>query len=196
MEKNKYKNLAYVRNAQLKYSFDNYGLSITMGLLSAKLCKVQEKFWSRRYLMKSFVDENKFGATSEFGIVTEYKNNKTFSSDLSIINGNGYKSIKKDSTLKVALGFNLHPIEGLSLRIYGDYNFVTSKRKNEKRESQTLLMFFAGYKIKGFSIAGEYNLQKNYKLKDGQNQSGYSIYGSYSFTKVIELFARYDKLEI
>ena len=53
---------------------------------------------------------------------------------------------------------------------------------------------FLTYKYEAKFIGGlEYNYQFNYKFQDGKNRPGYSVYGSYYFTRQWQVFARFDQ---
>jgi hypothetical protein len=194
VENGKYENLVYVRNAQFTYTFDKTGFALTGGLVSTKLCKVQEKFWSRRYIAKSFTDENKFGSTNDFGLVLTYKQNSMFDYDLAFLNGKGYKSIERDSTFRAAFGINFKPIKGLIIRAYADSRFVMTERDEEDRKAQTTLMGFIGYSNEIMNLGFEYNLQNNYKMAEDKNQSGFSVYGTGNINEDWQVFGRFDQL--
>lgn len=176
---------AYLKNAMVTYKQN--GLTVNFGLIGLVQFKVQEKAWGYRYLYKSFQDQHKFGSSADLGLNVAYKFDKAFSMDFTLINGEGYKKIETDSTLRVGLGASIHPIKEVTLRAY--YDVI---KKNDV--SQQSLAFFAGYKGKDFSMGAEYNKQINNKNVDGKDLTGFSIYGTYKLDKKWKIFGRFDDL--
>lgn len=176
---------AYLKNAMVTYKQN--GLSINFGLIGLVQIKTQEIFWGHRYLYKSFQDEHKFGSSADLGMIVAYEFDKHFSMDLSITNGEGYKKIEADSTLRIGLGASISPIKKVTIRAY--YDVI---KKDEV--SQQSLVFFAGYKGKDFSMGAEYNKQLNHHNVDGEDLTGFSIYGTYKLDKKWKFFGRFDDL--
>ena len=176
--------------AHLKYGYLQYQkdkLTVKFGMIGTNGYDVQEKFWGYRYIYKSFQDEYGFGPSADLGLSAAYKLNKTLSADVIIQNGEGSRSLDTDSTLKVGVGLTIHPIETITLRGYYD-----TMKKNKATQQTAALM--AGYANKYFSLAAEYNKQVDTGLKEGQDYSGYSFYGTYFMSTKLNLFARYDDL--
>ena len=101
------------------------GWSVFGGLISTTQFKFQEDFWGKRYVMKSFQDEYKFGSSADVGVSAAYKFNKILSVDAIIVNGEGYKKIQINDGLQYGLGVTLSPFEGFYLRAYGSYHEAT-----------------------------------------------------------------------
>ena len=53
---------------------------------------------------------------------------------------------------------------------------------------------FAGYKHDKFTIGAEYNHMLNASYAKGNDQFGYSVFGSVKLAKYAELYARFDDL--
>lgn len=167
------------------------GWSVFGGLISTTQFKLQEDFWGKRYVMKSFQDEYKFGSSVDMGISAAYQFNKTISVDAIVVNGEGYKKIQVNDGLLYGAGVTLNPVEGLTLRAYGSYN--EGSQPGEKAAIN--VAGFAGYKNNSFSLAAEYNYMWNSKFVDGNHLGGISAYGTVNTGKRAQIFARWDKLD-
>ncbi len=176
---------AYLKNAMMTYK--NNGLTINFGLIGLLQFKAQEKNWGYRYIYKSFQDEHKFGSSADLGVNIAYKVDKHLSFDLTIANGEGYKKIASDSSLRYGFGVSINPVKELTLRGY--YDFIKKDEANQQSWS-----FFAGYKAKDFTLGAEYNRQLNHKHHDGENLSGFSAYATYKVNSRFKVFGRYDDL--
>lgn len=178
------KRFAYFKTAALFYTKGN--IKVSFGLLDTYQFKVQEKFWSRRYIAKSFMDEYSFGTSADLGTNIQYKIGR-YTFDAGMYNGEGYKRLQTDNSYMGALGFTANPFDFLSLRLYGDIIM--------KSVTQSTYGIFAGLKFDKLQVAGEYNYKSNNRFIEDQNRFGYSIYSHYELLKNWKLFARYDKIE-
>src|SRR5574344_1330245 len=175
---------AYIKNAYGEYSRN--GLTLDFGLIGTNTFNLQEALWGKRYLLKSFQDLNGYASSADLGLGIKYQIAPELSVDAQIVNGEGYKSIQADSAVKVSVGLTYQPIKKLYVRVYGDYL--------KKNEAQTTFNAMVAYKDDKLTLAGEYNLQTgNNKVKDN-NLSGVSFWGTYSPSKKVAIFARYDNL--
>jgi hypothetical protein len=176
---------AYLKNASLTYKQN--GFTLNFGVISLLQFKTQTKIWGYRYIYKSFQDQYKYNSSADLGINIAYKFSDFISGDFSLTNGEGYKKIAADSSLRAGFGVTINPIKSLILRAYYD----CIKKKSINQQSISL---FLGYKIKNISIGAEYNKQLNHKNSDGKDLNGYSFYTTYTVNKKFKLFGRYDKL--
>ncbi len=176
--------VAYLKNAKINYK--NEKILVSFGMIGLYQYKIMEKTRGHRYINKSFQDKYKFGTSADIGMHINYKFHKMISADFTLTNGEGYKKLQNDSSLKVAFGLTLNPIEGLSVRGYYDYV--------NKEIAQTSLSGFVGYMSKKFAIGAEYNVQNNHDMVENYNFAGYSFSSAYQFTKKLEVFVRYDNL--
>ena len=175
---------AYVKNAYLKYREGNF--SVNFGLISTTQFKVQEKHWGYRYLAKSFQDQYKFNSSADLGVSAAYKFSDAVSADVIIANGEGYKLLQADSTLRYGLGVTVTPVNKFKGRVYYDFT--------SKDETQSSLATFVGYADDVFSLGAEYNKLFNYGFEDGQDLSGTSFYTTIKANKKLKFFARFDNL--
>lgn len=180
--------VAYVKNAMLTWKPNKF--SLDFGLIGLEQFNIQEKFWSYRYIWKSFQDEYKFNSSADMGVIGKYDFLSWLSADVTFINGEGYKKLSKDNKFRYGLGVTVTPVKDLILRAYYDiYNGTGDDAKDQQS-----LALFAGYKHKHFSIGAEYNKLFNTKFVEEQNQSGYSAYATVYLNKKFNVFGRYDKL--
>lgn len=176
---------AYLKNAFLNYKHND--LSVNFGMLPTTQFKVQEDFWGNRYIEKVFQDKYGFASSADLGASVAYNFSKYVSADLAITNGEGYKKVQTDTKFRTALGLTINPVKQLTIRGLADLM--------GQGTSQTMYAGFVGYKGTKFSLAGEYNYQKNNGFVNGNNWYGTSFYGSADLSKKAKFFARYDDLK-
>ena len=183
-----YQRIAYIKNAMVSWKKGN--LTLNGGLISTTQFNFQEKFWGYRYIMKSFQDQYKFGNSADLGISAAYKFADWVSMDAIIVNGEGYKKIQKSSGMNYGLGATLTPVKGFQIRLYGGLN-----DSGEEGKAGTVNMAgFMGYKCKRFTLGAEYNHMLNASHKAGNDQFGYSVFGSVNVAKSADVYARFDDL--
>ena len=183
-----YQRIAYIKNAMLSWKTGN--LTLNGGLISTTQFNFQEKFWGYRYIMKSFQDMYKFGSSADLGISASYKFADWLSADAIIVNGEGYKKIQKGNGFNYGLGATLTPVKGFQIRLYGGLN-----DSGESGKAGVVNMAgFIGYKNENFTLGAEYNHMLNASGKDGNDQFGYSVFGSVNLPKNVSLYARFDDL--
>ncbi len=185
---NDYQRIAYIKNALISWKTGK--LTLNGGLISTTQFNFQEKFWGYRYIMKSFQDEYKFGSSADLGISASYKFTNWVSADAIIANGEGYKKIQKNDGLNYGLGLTLTPSKGFYIRFYGGIN----ESDIDSKANIVNLAGFAGYKCDKFTIGSEYNHMMNASNKKGNDQYGYSVYGSVKVAKFADIYARYDDI--
>ena len=183
-----YQRIAYIKNAMVSWKKGN--LTLNGGLISTTQFNFQEKFWGYRYIMKSFQDQYKFGNSADLGISAAYKFADWVSIDAIIVNGEGYKKIQKSCGMNYGLGATLTPVKGFQIRLYGGLN-----DSGEDGKAGTVNMAgFMGYKCKRFTLGAEYNHMLNASHKAGNDQFGYSVFGSVNVAKNADIYARFDDL--
>ncbi len=174
---------AYFKNAALRYTWKNF--RIDAGLIDMQHFILQEKFWGYRYIARSFSDRYRFGPKADIGVDFMYTFRELFTIDLTISNGEGYKNLQRDQTLKTAFGITITPIKGLSIRGYFDLM--------EKDIYEATLSTFIGYKFKKlFRVGFEFNYKFNDGFMENQDRYGISSYATVHLHKKIEIFGRYD----
>ncbi|EGK01662.1 hypothetical protein [Dysgonomonas gadei] len=191
----------YLRNAFVNWN--DKGFNVNLGQTNLMQFSIQEKYWMHRYVMKSFQDLNKMAPSVDLGVTAEYAFNDYISADLSLTNGEGYKKVKKDNSMRYAAGLSLHPIKNTILRVYADiYNDDETQRDalptgitDAKYKDQYSLSLFAGYQDKKISGGVEYNRVYNKGFIDKKDYYGYSVYASAKVAPKWRTFARYDLMD-
>lgn len=181
--------IGFIKNAWVRWQkngWDLYG-----GLISTTQFKTQEDFWGKRYVMKSFQDEYKFGSSADVGLSVAYKFCDRVSADVIVVNGEGYKKIQFEHGMQYGAGLTLKPVDGMTVRLYGSYDEATDKGLKGKVN----LASFLGYAKNGYSVAAEYNYQMNTSYKEGNNRNGVSVYATVPAGKKVNVFARWDRLD-
>lgn len=178
------KRYAYFKTASLSY--EKKKLKLVFGLLGMSQFSIQEKDWGYRYILKSFMDEYSYGPSADMGFSAFYKFNSFIEADLTISNGEGYKSLQSDNSYKTALGINLYPLPKTTIRFY--YDLL------EKDVCQQVFSSYIAYKSDDYRIGAEYNLMMNKSYIANRNQQGISLYGTYNINNKWAVFGRHDRL--
>lgn len=181
--------IGFIKNAWVRWQkngWDLYG-----GLISTTQFKTQEDFWGKRYVMKSFQDEYKFGSSADVGMSVAYRFCDQVSADVIVVNGEGYKKIQFEHGLQYGAGLTLKPADGLMVRLYGSYDEAT----DEGLKGKVNLASFLGYARNGYSFGAEYNYQMNTAYHEGDHQNGVSVYATVPAGKKVNVFARWDRLD-
>lgn len=183
-----YQRIAYIKNALIQWKKGN--LTLNGGLISTTLFNFQEKFWGYRYIMKSFQDEYKFGSSADLGISVAYQLDDWVSTDIIIVNGEGYKKIQTADGLNYGLGITLTPLKGLHIRLYGGLN----EADREGESDMINLAAFAGYKCKRFTIGAEYNHLLNDSYNKNSDRYGCSVFAFVQLSEIVSFYTRFDDL--
>lgn len=177
--------IAYFKYAALVYEKEK--LNFTFGLIGLEHFYQQEKFWGYRYIYKSFLDQNGLSHSADLGATVKYKITPKIKFDATVRNGEGYKKVASDNTLRAGAGFIIEAIKGLTVRAYYDIC--------QKSETQSMITGFVGYKFKEKARIGvEYNMILNNSFKASNDLQGISAFATYVISKKFEVFGRYDKL--
>lgn len=192
------KNEVYLRNAFLRWK--DKGLDISVGQIGLLQFRAQEDYWTYRYVMKSFQDENKMGSSVDLGITMEYEFSPLISADISLTNGEGYKQVEKNSSTRYGTGISIHPIKNTLFRIYGDvytkseelYDALPAGVTTADYKNQYTLSLFAGYQDSKVSGGIEYNHLFNKGFVAKKSYYGYSVYSTIKVAPKWKVFARYD----
>lgn len=176
---------AYLRNVGMSYSQKN--LILSFGIVDNQQHKTQEKFWGKRYLFKSIIDEYGFLSSTDLGFNFRYKLNKNLSIEGGMMNGE-YLSLQ-DGFLKYVynIGIDYSPIKQIKLKLHSSYtgkinNIITSG-------------FFIGVKpLKTFRLGAEIVTKAEVKESGQYWEYVYNAFAVYNITEKINVFARYDVL--
>lgn len=177
------KRYAYFKTASLTYNWKN--LTVQAGIIDLYNVGIQEKYWDRRYVFKSFMDEYRFSPRADIGVNMAYQFLPGLSADLMVMNGEGYDQMQNDNTYKAAAGITAEPLSFLTTRIYVEYS--------HKKTEEILLALFAGFddgkRLKG---GAEANFLFSDDFRENHDRYGYSLYSSFLFFRSYSIFLRYD----
>jgi hypothetical protein len=176
---------AFLKFAYMQYKNENF--RTLFGMIPTTQFKYSEDIWGLRYIEKVHADAYGFYSSADLGFTAEYALNKNISADLSVFNGEGYKSLQHDEYLRPAVGVTIRDLGNFTARFYADYM--------GKDVKQTTLAGFAGYTGKKLVVAAEYNYEWNTKMTDGQDMYGTSVYATYKPGEKVKYFARFDDLQ-
>lgn len=183
-----YQRIAYIKNAMISWKYKD--LTLNGGLIGTNQFGLQEKFWGKRYVMKSFQDEYKMGSSADLGLSAAYKFAPWISGDIILVNGEGYKKIQINDGLQYGAGVTVTPVNGLTLRVYGSYNEAADKEKS----GMANMAAFVGYAQEKFSVGAEYNYQSNASFTKECNQNGVSAYTTVQLCPRLGIYGRWDYL--
>jgi len=189
----------FIKNAKITYKASEK-ITLSAGIFGMKQFKEQEKFWSYRYLYKSFNDEYKFGTSADAGVMAAIKLSSQFKIDLLFVNGEGYKKAQDiNGSTRIGANFVYKPSKNWTLKAYVDTMKGTDIVDITKETTMTNSAFFIGYTIENlFRIGAEYNTMQNgvsYKKPvAGINLQGVSVYATYIINKKWNVFGRFDQL--
>ncbi|MDR3143062.1 MAG: porin [Tannerellaceae bacterium] len=194
------------RGVHFHYAFFEWtwrNLRVNGGLIALSQFAVQEAFWGRRYIEKSFQDLNGFCFDSDLGVMLKYRFVDWLEVDVTLINGEGTRQLNLSKTNRYGLGATFRPLKGLSLRAYLDvyerlqsgYLAAAPGAPSFTRKNQSSASLFAGYRNASFSLGAEYNRQQAKDFIGGNNYSGISIYGGAALDKKFDIYARFDYID-
>lgn len=186
----------FVKKAQLNWKF-NHKINISLGVLGLDHFSDQEKYFSYRYIMKSFCDEYKFSPSADLGVKLKYTVNKQLATTIFILNGEGNKRLQDDDgRQKIGASVVYKNEKGFISKLYYDYTPVSL---DEENIDITTFSAFVGYrftdKLKlGLEYNKLFNAEKFMLAAKNKNRYGVSIYSTYVFNDDIEVFGRLDLL--
>ena len=191
----------HLRNAFICWK--DKGFTINAGQIGLLQFSTQEKYWTHRYIMKSFQDLNKMAPSVDLGFTAAYQFNDLVSADVSFTNGEGYKKLSKNNSNRYAAGLNLSPTKNTLVRVYTDIYTDSEDIRESAPEGSTngtfddqyTLSLFAGYQNKRISGGLEFNKIRNKGMVDGKDYYGYSAYASVEVAPKWRVFARYDLMD-
>ena len=191
---------AFFHFAMLEWKHKN--LTIGAGLLGLQQFELQEAFWAHRYVEKSYQNLVGMGQSTDIGIVAKYKFADWINADLTLINGEGTRSVNTNNSNKYGFGVTLRPVKGLVLRAYADIytdseNLRATIAAGETASfaDQKTIATFVGYQHDKFSLGIEYNTQVNKSFVEDCNYYGYSAYVQVKLSEKSGWFGRYDYVD-
>lgn len=176
---------AYLRNVGMSYSLDNFLLSF--GIVDNQQHKTQEKFWGKRYLFKSIIDEYSFLSSTDLGFNFKYKFNKKLSIEGGMMNGE-YLNLQNGFLKYVYnIGIDYSPIDQIKLKLHSSYT-------GKINDIITSGLFIGVKPIPNLRLGAEIVSHTEFKDTDIFWEYAYNAFAVYDLNKKINIFARYDVL--
>jgi predicted porin len=161
----------------------------------------EESIYGYRYVEKTQIDRLGLGTSADYGLHL----GGTVADGLvsyagSVVNGAGYKHFQHSKSVDVEGRVSVNPIKELTLAA-GLYSGKLGKDKESDPAEHTATRYDAlvAFVTKQFRIGGSYFQAKNWNLVQTDpitpltdKAEGFSVYGSFYFTPVASVFARYD----
>jgi hypothetical protein len=181
---------AFLKIASLNWKASEK-LSLSFGMIGTQNFKFMEKSWGKRYIYKSFQDENKWASSADAGASMSYKISDALLIDAQVLNGEGYKGSQSSNGLMRG-GFGLiYSAESISVRIARD--MIPRSEFSDMNETQAINTLALNYNSSKLSIGGEYNSRENTANIIDNTSSAFSVYGSLDLGDGFSLFGRYDQ---
>jgi len=176
---------AYFKNAGITYKHKN--LQINFGIIDNQQHKIQEKFWGKRYIFKTLLDEYKFFPSADLGINACYTINPKLSIEAGMMNGEYLNLNSGFGKYIYNLGINYIPMKQIILKIQSSY---TSKINDVVNAG----IFFGYTSFNKLKFGLEYDCKYDIHEDEAYLLYAYSAHAAYDITEKLSLFARYDAL--
>lgn len=176
---------AYFKNAGIKYNYKF--LIVNFGIIENQEHKIQEEYWGKRYIFKTFLDEYRFFPSSDLGINANFKINKLLNIEAGMMNGEylNFQSGFKKYVYNVCINFDLN--NKLISKLYSTYT-----AKNYPTFTNGL--FLAYNPIPKLKMAGEANIKAELVMSKYCYLYGASIFIDFALSNKINIFCRSDFL--
>ena len=159
-------------------------------MIGTKNFKFMEKAWGKRYIYKSFQDQNKWASSADAGASMTYSLSDNLTIDAQILNGDGYKNLQdSEGHMRGGAGLILKT-DGMSFRVARD--IVPRTMYGDEYESQYINTFAMIYTASNLSLGGEYNLRENTSNVIDNTSSAFSVYANLDIGNDVSIFGRYD----
>jgi hypothetical protein len=186
----------FVKKAYVEGKF-NKAFVLRIGSADVPLVPFVEGLYGNRYIENVIVEHLSFEASADWGIHTlgAFGGGKAHYA-VSAISGAGYKTLQRSESLDFDGRLDFEPVDGLTLALF----YRTGHRGLDKQSVTTLHTAdrseaLVAYVKPKFRVGVEYFQADNWNqvlspLSDSAD--GYSIWGGFSVSKKVDLFARYD----
>ena len=181
---------AFLKIASLNWKASDK-LNLSFGMIGTQNFKFMEKSWGKRYIYKSFQDQNKWASAADAGVSMSYVISRSLKVDAQILNGEGYKGSQSlDGLMRGGRGL-VYSAESFKLRIARDMMPRSSYAENN--ETQAINTLALSYNASKLSLGGEYNIRENTANFVDYTSSAFSVYGSLDLGNGVSLFGRFDQ---
>jgi len=182
---------AFLKTAGLKYQNILPLTTLEAGIVGTNLFSVPEKFWGYRYVYKSFMDQNGYGASADLGAKVSVKAADFLTVNAEVLNGEGFTKPQDARGFYKASG-SVDVKLPMGLCVTGYYDYLPLR---EPLAATSVIAGFVGYEMKDmFRVGAEGDMLMAKNGVDTLNLTGISAYGAYIVNKQIEVFARFDML--
>jgi hypothetical protein len=183
----------FVKKAYVQGAFSPLA-TLRVGSANMAWIPFVEDWYGYRYVENTLVDRMKVGNSADWGLHL-LGDNGTFNYQVSAVNGGGYKNPSRSDHVDFEARVGLRPVNGLMFAV-GAYDgdlgkdTATSPALHGARRYDVM----AAWNRDGLRLGAEWFKADNWKnvaTPATDMASGYSLWGSYDFTRA-SVFARYD----
>lgn len=166
-------------------------LSLNFGMIGTQNFKFMENAWGKRYIYKSFQDQNNWASSADAGVSMIYSLSNNLLINAQILNGEGFKNTQDPmGQMRGGAGVT-YKADNLSLMFSRD--MIPRSEYTDNFETQLINTFAMSYKISNINIGGEYNIRENTSNILDNTSTAFSLYGNLDMGNDISVFARYDQ---
>ncbi len=189
----------FIKNLYLQGKFSD-AFAFRAGAIPMPWIPYAESFYGYRYVENTLIDKQKMGNSADWGVSA---NGKLIDGMVdysgAAINGGGYKNPSRSKSMDFEGRVGIAPIDNVTIAVggySGDLGKETeiTKAQHNATRGDALIAYAKGNN----RIGAEYYTASNWNtvllpLRD--KADGYSLWGSYGFTDVLSVFARYDRVK-
>jgi hypothetical protein len=193
----------YIKEAYLQGKFNDWA-TLRLGTAPEPWVPFVEKIYGYRFVEQTFTEKETIANTADVGGHL-FGSDDLLSYDVAVVNGGGYKNPQRTKTVDEEARIGVTPIAGLTFALGAysgelgqDTEAAEVTNVGKPRNTATRLDFLAAWKADGLTVGGEYVHGKNLSPSlifstTTDTEEGYSLFGSYDFTEIYSVFARYDE---
>ncbi len=202
----------FVKDAYVKWKGVFKGHDLTIGIQPAPPFEISEKAWGYRQVEKTIMDLRSIVSTRDFGIslTGKFDEDGNYGYTLMFANGSGVR-LETNKFKRYYAQVYLKPIKNFHAALYFDLNGrakindPNSTLKPPATIDNNIMTYalFMGYAVKdkcsigleGYTQTTENGLRKETIVPlsmNDLNTMGYTIFGSYNFSKELVAFGRFD----
>ncbi len=186
----------YVKKAYLQAKLSD-ALQARIGSADLPWVPFVEGLYGYRFVENVLIDRTKYGTSADWGVHVSGKlANGMVNYAASVVNGSGYKKLTRSKSVDFEARIGAEPIKGLNIA-GGLYTGKLGKDFENTPTMHTATRWDAviAYVNSQFRVGAEYFNAKNWNQVTSvaeDKSDGYSVWGSFNFTKEASVFARYD----
>lgn len=154
-----------------------------------------DSMYGYRFVENTLIDRLQFGNSADWGAHFLGKSGD-FDYAFSVVNGGGYKNPSRSKRVDEEGRVAFEPVDGLTVAL-GAYTGDRGQNTETTSAINTASRwdFLANYKVSAFHVGVEYFSADNWNNVTSaatDKADGYSLFGDYSITPDVAVFARYD----